>query len=78
MIFRVTMKDTDVLDDGIDEALDKWFLTSGLPEDEQEEIREIRHEKASDVAGQWFRYGEYLTVEIDTEKETIKVIRNEV
>ena len=78
MKFRVTMKDPDVLHNGINEALDGWFLASGLPKDEQDAIREISHEKASDVASQWFEYGEYLTVEIDTEEETIKVIRSEV
>lgn len=72
MIFQVTMKDTDVLHDGIDEALEENL--KGMPDDEAEALREIRHEKASDVAGKWFTYGEYLTVEIDTEKGTIRVV----
>lgn len=74
MIFKVYMKDTDVLHDGIDEAIDEELKASYLPYDEQEALREIRHEKASDVASKWFEYGEYLTVEIDTEKETIRVV----
>ncbi len=74
MIFRVYMKDTDVLQDGIEEAVNEDLKASGLAEDEQEAIREIRSEKASDVAGKWFQYGEYLMVEIDTEKETIRVV----
>lgn len=74
MIFKVYMKDTDVLHDGLDEAIDEELKASGLPDDEQEALREIRHEKASDVASKWFEYGEYLTVEIDTEKETIRVV----
>lgn len=74
MIFRVYMKDPDVLQDGIEEALDEDLKASGLPDDEQEALREIRFEKAQDVAGNWFKYGEYLMVEIDTEKETIRVI----
>lgn len=74
MIFKVYMKDTDVLHDGINEALDEDLKNSGLPEDEQEALREIRHEKAADIASTWFEYGEYLTVEIDTEKETIRVV----
>jgi len=68
------MKDPDVLHDGINEALEEELDNSGLPEDEQEVLREIRYEKASDVASAWFEYGEYLTVEIDTEKETIRVV----
>lgn len=74
MKFKVYMKDPDVLYDGIDEAIDAELKASGLPEDEQEALREIRHEKASDVASTWFQYGEYLTVEIDTEAETIRVV----
>lgn len=74
MIFKVYMKDTDVLHEAIDEAIDKELKASNLPDDEQEALREIRHEKASDVAGKWFEYGEYLTVEIDTDKETIRVV----
>lgn len=77
MKFRVTMKDTDSLYDGVNEALDEEMKSSGLPEDEQEALREIRLEKAQDVAEKWFEYGEYLTVEIDTELAIIKVISNE-
>lgn len=74
MIFKVYMKDSDVLYDAIEEALDEELKTSGLSEDEQEAIRELRHEKAAEVASTWFEYSEYLTVEIDTEKETIRVV----
>lgn len=73
MIFRVTMKDPDVLYDGIEEALDDEL--KDMPEDEAEAIREIRREKAQEVAGQWFTYGEYLTVEVDTELNTIRVVK---
>ena len=74
MKFKVYMKDTDVLHEGIEEALDEELKASGLPDDEQEALRELRYEKASDVASKWFRYGEYLTVEIDTEAGTIRVV----
>lgn len=71
MIFKVYMKDPDVLHDGIDEALEK---PDNLDEEEWELIKEKRHEAAAEVASKWFEYGEYLTVEIDTEKETIRVV----
>lgn len=77
MIFRVTLKDPDVLYDSINESLDEELKASGLSDDEQEAIRELRYEKISELASKWFEYGEYLTVEIDTDKETIKVIENE-
>lgn len=74
MKFRVYMKDTDVLQDGIEEAVDEELKATGLPDDEQEALRELRCEKASGVAGRWFQYGEYLMVEIDTESEAIRVV----
>lgn len=74
MIFKVTMKDTDVLYDAIDEAIDEELVSIGLDEDEREVVKDVRGEKYRDIAGQWFEYGEYLTVEIDTEKETIRVV----
>lgn len=72
MIFQVTMKDPDVLYDAINEALDEEL--KDWDEDEADAVREIRHEKLSEMAGKWFEYGEYLTVEIDTDKQTIRVV----
>ena len=77
MIFRVTMKDPDVLQDAIEEEVNNQLMISGLSLEEQEAIRDIRCEKASEVAHNWFEYGEYLTVEIDTDKETIRVVSAE-
>lgn len=74
MIFKVTMKDPDVLYDAITEEVNNQLLVSGLSFKEQEAIRDLRIEKAQEVASKWFEYGEYLTVEIDTEKETIRVV----
>lgn len=66
------MKDPDSLYDAIEEAVDKE-LTS-MEADEAEALKEIRHEKASNVASEWFEYGEYLTVEIDTVEKTCRVL----
>lgn len=74
MKFRVTMKDTDVLQDGIEDAVDEDLKNSNLPEDEQEAVRELRIEKCADVANEWFTYGEYLEVEIDTDTRSIRVV----
>jgi len=74
MIFKVYMKDTDVLYDGIEEAVDEQLKESGLNAGEQEAVKDLRIEAAQEVASKWFEYGEYLTVEIDTEKETIRVV----
>lgn len=71
MIFRVTMKDPDTLYDAIDEQLDEE-----LPSDneEAEAVREIRRSRYAEIASKWFEYGEYLTVEIDTDNKTIHVV----
>jgi len=76
MIFRVTMKDPDVLYEAINDAL-KEDLSGFDDDDEREAIKEVRYEKIDAIASKWFQYGEYLTVEIDTKLNTIKVIENE-
>lgn len=72
MKFQVTLKDPDVLYDAINEALDEDL--KGFDEDEANAIREIRHEKLAEMASKWFEYGEYLTVEIDTDEQSIRVV----
>ena len=74
MKFQVTMKDPDQLYDAAAEAVDDELKATNLSEEERDAIREIRTEKVTDVADKWFRWGEYLTVEIDTEAETIRVV----
>jgi hypothetical protein len=74
MKVKVFIKDTDVLQDAVEEAVDEELKNSGLAEDEQEAVRELRVEKALDVAGEWWEYGEYITVEFDTEARTARVV----
>ena len=74
MKLKVFIKDTDVLQDAVEEAVDEELKNSGLAEDEQEAVRELRVEKALDVAGEWWEYGEYITVEFDTEARTARVV----
>lgn len=74
MKVKVFIKDTDVLQDAVEESVDDELKNSGLAEDEQEAVRELRIEKALDVAGEWWEYGEYITVEFDTEARTARVV----
>ena len=74
MKVKVFIKDPDVLQDGVEESVDEELKNSGLAEDEQEAVRELRVEKALDVAGEWWEYGEYITVEFDTEARTARVV----
>jgi hypothetical protein len=75
MKFKVGMKDPDTLHDAIKRAVDVSFETMGpLEDDEVDALAEVRREKMRDLCSRWFRYGEYLTVEIDTEAGTCTVI----
>jgi hypothetical protein len=46
----------------------------GLPGDEAEAVKERRITKVSDLCDEWFRYGEYLLIEIDTDAKTCVVL----
>lgn len=58
MKLRVTFKDPDSLHDQLHEQIQD--------QDQYEEI--------SDMVSKWFKYSEYITVEIDTELNTIVVL----
>jgi hypothetical protein len=77
MKFTVTMKDPDTLGDAISDAI-KAELDEmpGLPDDEAEEVADMRREKVAKLCSKWFEYGEYLRVEIDTEAGTCVVLEN--
>ena len=74
MKFQVQMKDPDQLYDAASEAVNDELKATNLDEEERDAIREMRTEKVTSIADKWFRWGEYLTVEIDTETKTIRVV----
>lgn len=76
MKFQVQMKDPDTLYDAIREAnvKDIGQNNNGLDSDEKVALFEMRNEKLSALCQKWFEYGEYLTVEIDTEEKTCVVV----
>ena len=65
MILKVTMKSPDCLDFAIDEALSSLDAES----DEKAEL----NEEYEELCKRWFKYGEYCTILIDTEKKTATV-----
>jgi hypothetical protein len=67
------MKDPDTLYDSIKDAL-KGELASIADDDEREMLAEHRYGKVRELCSKWFRYGEYLTVEIDTDACTCVVV----
>lgn len=74
MKFIVTMKDPDTLDDSISDAIDKTLL-GVVDKDERGAVKAVRCAKVRAVADTWFRYGEYLSVEIDTDAGTATVLK---
>jgi nitrogen regulatory protein PII-like uncharacterized protein len=75
MKFQITMKDPDgVYDCMKDAAKEAAEQVTGVDEDEREGLVETKMEKIQKLAKQWFEYGEYLTVEIDTEAKTCVVV----
>jgi len=74
MKFKVTMKNPDALIDSITEAV-KDLSSDGIEEDEIEDFKETRIEEVKSICAKWFKWGEYLTVEVDTEDETCVVLQ---
>ena len=75
MKFRVTMKDPDGPYDCIkDAAAESLKAIGGLSDDEREALIEKRRETLSVFADRFMEYGEYITVEFDTEAGTATVV----
>lgn len=75
MKFKVTMKDPDTLHDAIRDAVaENVGSMEGLDNEEKAEIATIRREKVAELCSKWFKYSEYLTVEIDTDLMTCTVV----
>lgn len=80
MKFRVQMKDPDGPSDCLQEEAERLVneisgVKDGLDADEIEQLVESKREKLQAFARKWMRYGEYLTVEFDTEAGTATVVR---
>lgn len=75
MKYTVSMKCPDALSDSIEEAVQSdVFNIEGISDDERDELAESRAETYREQARKWFRYGEYITVEIDTDAGTCVVV----
>ena len=75
MKFTVTMKDPDALTDCIAGAARKEAHSLGLTDAESVAVQDAKMDVMQKAADRWFRYGEYLTVEIDTEANTCVVLQ---
>jgi len=73
MKFTVIFKDPDALWEAIDDTVNE-LKVAGLSDDELEAVKEKRREEIRKMCGKWFDYGEYLSVEIDTDKKSCTVV----
>ncbi len=69
MKFRVNMKTPDAVCHALNEE-----VRPGLPDDLDDGQKDAAVERAGEITGRWFRRGEYLTVEIDTDAMTCVVV----
>lgn len=74
MKITVTMKDPDVLHNAVLDAVEADVAALPLESEERDAVAEMRREKVLSICESWFRYGEYLTVEIDTDERTCIVV----
>ena len=75
MKIQVTFKDPDVAHDAVEDEFKPPYEVEGLTDkDEIAEVIEIRKNKAHDFVQSFLKYGEYITVEFDTEAKTATVV----
>lgn len=76
MKIKITMKDPDGFSECFEEAVRESVKADapGMSEDDREAVVERRKERAYDDLKRWVEYGEYITVEFDTDEMTARVI----
>lgn len=69
------MKDPDCLHDAIADAVrESLAADERLTADEVDAVGEVRREKVGKACERWFKWSEYLTVEVDTDAGTCTVV----
>jgi hypothetical protein len=78
MKVQVTFKTPDAVEQALDDEIKSdigWCNeVEGLPWIAMEEAYEDRLEEAKGIISKWVEYGEYVTIEFDTETKTAKVL----
>lgn len=75
MKFQITLKDPDGVYESIEDAAKEAVAAvAGVDEDEREGLIESKRKKLAELFGKWCEYGEYLTVEVDTDEKTCVVV----
>lgn len=79
MKLLVTMKDPDTLSDALTEAendlIVELMADMNLTKEEATAVAEKRIGKMREFATEWFKWGEYITVELNDKEKTAKVVK---
>ena len=74
MKVRVTMKSPDALSDAIYDAVERKRMIAVNDGTTDDFDAEYEREELYEELSKWFKYGEYLTVEIDTDTGVAEVV----
>ena len=70
------MKDPDGVWDSLDQAATASLAgMTGITSNELETLEDARRSEISEYIGRWVEYGEYITIEIDTDEATATVCK---
>lgn len=79
MKLQITFKNPDGVADSIADAIHFESMENTdflmLSEQEQEEIKENKRKELLEQISPWVEYGEYVTIEINTDDNTAKVLK---
>ena len=71
---RMTLKDPDGVSDTIYDTVQEQLDALNIPEDEKEELRDVKYQKVSRGLEKWIDSGEYIKIEFDLEAGTAVVL----
>jgi hypothetical protein len=75
MKLRITLKDPDGIYESLNDAAAESVPRSlGLSDGEMADLTESRRETLQHAVKPWVKYGEYVTIEIDTDAKTATVV----
>lgn len=75
MKIKIQFKDPDAPYDAIREsAKEQIAAIKGISEDEAESLIDKRHDQIEENLKKWIAFGEYITIEFDTEAKTAIVV----
>lgn len=76
MKLTIQFKDPDGVYDAVHEsARDSVSTVDGITTQEAQILSQKREDDFNEFLGQWIKYGEYLTVEFDTDTNTATVLK---